>query len=220
MILCIADVLKADEVATAREILAGVDFVDGKPTVGVMGGVPKKNEEAVAGDEAVGRLAQMTANALFQNGHFLAAMQPKTITNIIFSRYGDGMEYGTHVDASRVGGARADVSFTLFLNDPIDYDGGELAIENAQGEQLIKLPPGEMVTYPSIVPHRVTPVTRGVRLCAVGWVRSLVRDPAAREILYDLETARNALYQKEGPGREVDLLMKSILNLQRRWMDD
>lgn len=220
MILCIADVLKADEVATAREILAGVDFVDGKPTVGVMGGVPKNNEEAVAGDETVGRLAQMTANALFQNGDFLAAMQPKTITNIIFSRYGDGMEYGTHVDASRMGGARADVSFTLFLNDPIDYDGGELAIENAQGEQLIKLPPGEMVTYPSTVAHRVTPVTRGVRLCAVGWVRSLVRDPAAREILYDLETARNALYQKEGPGREVDLLMKSILNLQRRWMDD
>jgi len=220
VILCIADVLKASEIDTAREILAGVDFVDGTATAGPIAGGVKRNEEAAADDEAVGRLTRMTANALFQNGLFQLAVLPKTITTIIFSRYGEGMAYGSHVDAPTIGGARADVSFTLFLNDMADYDGGELAIEDTQGEQLVKLPPGEMITYPSTSLHRVTPVTRGVRLCAVGWVRSLIREPAAREILYDLEMTRNAIYQKNGPGREVDLLMKSILNLQRRWMDD
>lgn len=220
MIQCIANVLTENEIATAREILAGVNFVDGKASAGAIAGEVKRNQEADANDEVTARLVRMTANAIFQNSLFQVAVLPKAISAIIFSLYNEGMEYGRHVDAPMMGGARADVSFTLFLNDMADYDGGELVIEDAQGEQLIKLPPGEMVAYPSTSLHRVAPVTRGVRLCAVGWVRSLIRDPAAREILYDLEVTRNALFQQKGSCPEVDLLMKTILNLQRRWMDD
>lgn len=220
MLLCISDVLSAEELATAREVLAGADFVDGKASAGEVAAAVKQNEEASASDEAIAGLSQFVGAALSRSGVFQVAVLPKTISTIIFSRYGEGMSYGKHVDAPRMGGVRADVSFTLFLNDPADYEGGELAIEDGGEDQLIKLPAGQMVVYPSTSLHEVVPVTSGVRLCAVGWIRSLIRDPADREILYDLEVVRNTLYQRAGPGREVDLLMRSILNLQRRWMDD
>ena len=203
-----------------QEVLAGADFVEGKLTPGTNDGLFDDGVEAKAANETVSGLVQFVGNAMFGNSIFQVAILPKLVTSIIFSRLEEGMDQGTQVDVARMGGWRADVSFTLFLNDPADYDGGELALQDAQGEQLIKLPPGEMVTYPSATLQRVAPVTRGTRLCAVGWVRSLVRDPAQREILYDLEVVRNRLYERDGPTQENTLLMKSILNLQRRWMDD
>ena len=114
---------------------------------------------------------------------------------------------------------RSDVSLTLFLSDPATYTGGELVIESTQGEQAFKLPAGAMIIYPSSTLHRVEPVTQGVRLAAVTWVQSLVRDMADREILFDLDTARKAVFAQHGKTAEFDLLSKSLANLLRKWVD-
>ncbi len=112
------------------------------------------------------------------------------------------------------------MSFTLFLADPETYDGGELIIDTASGEEAFKLPAGSLVTYPATMLHRVAPVTRGERMVAAGWVRSTVRDPAQRELLFDLETARRRLFDREGKTAEGDLLAKCAANLMRLWCDD
>ena len=115
---------------------------------------------------------------------------------------------------------RTDLSVTVFLSDPEDYDGGELVIESAAGEQDVKLAAGDAVVYPTTFLHRVAPVTKGERLAAVTWVRSLVRDAAKREMLFDLETARHALFERLGKTPELDLLAKTQSNLLRRWAED
>jgi PKHD-type hydroxylase len=131
------------------------------------------------------------------------------------------MVYGPHWDdaLSRQPMVRYDVSYTLFLEDPAGYDGGELVIEQSDGERTFKLPAGSLALYPSTVLHRVAEVTRGIRQVAVGWVQSLVRDPAKRKILYDLDAARMALYQREGKTREWDLLGLTSANLLRMWAE-
>ena len=157
---------------------------------------------------------------------FALATRPKTIIGPLFSRYRPGHAYGTHVDDALIGGARTDVSFTLFLADPETYDGGELIIDTASGEESFKLPAGSLVTYPATMLHRVAPVTRGERMVAAGWVRSTVRDPAHRELLFDLETARRRLFDREGKTAEGDLLAKcaptscacgATIEMMRRW---
>jgi PKHD-type hydroxylase len=132
------------------------------------------------------------------------------------------MDYGLHVDAALMGmgvTCRADVSLTLFLSDAADYEGGELALESGSGESHFKLNARALICYPSTTLHRVMPVRSGVRLVVVAWVQSLVREPAARELLYDIDVARRALLEKYGPSREVDLLNKSHANLLRRWAE-
>jgi PKHD-type hydroxylase len=116
-------------------------------------------------------------------------------------------------------GVRTDVSFTLFLAEPADYDGGELVIETSAGEEDIKLPAGHLIAYPSTTLHRVAPVTRGERLVAVGWAQSYVRDLAKREILFDLETARRSLFEQSGKTPEFDVLAKTSANLFRMWAE-
>lgn len=130
------------------------------------------------------------------------------------------MEYGAHVDDALMNGIRSDVSFTLFLSDPATYEGGELVIETSSGEDDIKLPAGSMIAYPSSSLHRVAPVTRGTRLAAVGWARSLIRDAGRRELLFDLDTARQSLFAREGKTAEFDLLSKTSANLLRMWVED
>jgi PKHD-type hydroxylase len=117
-------------------------------------------------------------------------------------------------------GMRTDVSFTLFLSDPGDYDGGELIIESAAGEEAVKPDAGALVAYPSTTLHRVAGVTRGARLAAVGWARSLIRDAARREPLFDFDTARRALFAREGKTAEYDLIAKTTANLMRMWVED
>jgi PKHD-type hydroxylase len=131
------------------------------------------------------------------------------------------MRYGTHVDDALMGDppVRSDLSLTLFLSDPASYDGGELIVESTAGDQAFRLPPGSLVLYPSSSLHRVEPVTRGVRRAAVGWVQSLVRDPARRELLFDLDTARRSLFDREGATREFGLLSKTVANLLRMWAE-
>jgi len=138
----------------------------------------------------------------------------------MFSRYDADMHYGTHVDDALMHGMRTDVSFTLFLSEPESYDGGELVIESAAGEEAVKLSAGSLIAYPSTTLHRVTAVTRGARLAAVGWARSLIREAARRELLFDLDTAPRALFDRDGKTAEYDLLAKSTANLMRMWVED
>ncbi len=116
-------------------------------------------------------------------------------------------------------GRRVDVSFTLFLNSPDEYEGGELVMEGAQDEQDYCLEAGSAIVYPSTTLHRVEPVTKGVRLAAVGWVQSFIREAGDREILFDLDTARRVMFAQQGKSAEFDLISKSIANLIRKWAD-
>jgi PKHD-type hydroxylase len=130
------------------------------------------------------------------------------------------MHYGSHIDDALMAGMRTDVAFTLFLSEPDSYDGGELVIENSAGEDTVKLASGSLVAYPATTLHRVADVRRGVRLAAVGWARSFIRDPAQRELLFDLDTARREMFAREGKSAEFDLVSKSLANLIRMWAED
>jgi PKHD-type hydroxylase len=156
---------------------------------------------------------------LLRNPTFRLAARPRALTPLLFSRYGDDMAYGTHVDDPVMYGLRSDISFTLFLSPPGDYDGGELVMESTAGNQAFKPDAGQMIIYPSTTLHRVEPIKRGERWAAVGWCQSQIRDPAQREILYELDIARRTLFDKTGKTREFDLISKAHANLMRMWAD-
>jgi len=218
MIITIADVLSAADLAEIGAALAASRFEDGQHTAGWSARLVKNNEQAR--DSATLRLLrERVTKAIEGNEVFAAAVRPKALTPLLFSRYGPGREYGTHVDNPLIEGVRTDVSFTLFLAPPETYGGGELVIETFGGEDDIKLPAGHLVAYPSTTLHRVAPVTDGERLAAVGWAQSYVRDGARREILFDLETARRQLFEQSGKTPEFDLLAKSAANLFRMWAE-
>jgi PKHD-type hydroxylase len=221
MILCIADVLTAQDLDTINSVLHTAKFVDGKTTAGWHARLVKHNTQLQDdGSAGVQHLQTLLSQALQRNSLFQMAVLPKTIRPALFSRYEKGMSYGSHVDNAVMGQSelmRSDVSLTLFLSQPETYDGGELVIESSQGEQGYKLPAGSMIVYPSTTLHRVEPVTAGRRMAAVTWVQSLVRDSAQREILFDLDTARQILFQKSAKTSEFDLISKSYANLLRQW---
>ena len=233
MLMCIADVLNTSEIEHTLSQLGKAQFVDGKLTAGWHAKLVKHNLQAQAGkSNLLPVLQQQFEQALRRHPVFDMAVRPKTIRPALFSRYEPGMSYGTHVDNAvmalddagvathpKQDRMRSDVSLTLFLSDPATYTGGELVIESTQGEQAFKLPAGAMVIYPSSTLHRVEPVTQGVRLAAVTWVQSLVRDMADREILFDLDTARKAVFAQHSKTAEFDLLSKSLANLLRKWVD-
>jgi PKHD-type hydroxylase len=171
----------------------------------------------------VPRCAQRETASTISNQQLFQLMRepwPRTVSPMLLSRYQTGMTYGRHVDDALMKGLRTDVSFTLFLSDPQSYEGGELVIEGTFGEQAIKLEAGSVVTYPSTTLHRVEPVREGVRLAAVGWVRSYVRSAEQREILFDIETVRRRLFDRSGKSEEFDRLTKVQSNLLRAWADD
>lgn len=217
----IADVLDAAEVSSALEALSGARFVDGRVTAGWSARLVKNNLQVPSqSDRTIAELRDTITAKIMGNQVFRLAVRPKALTPLILSRYEPGMAYGTHIDDAYMHDMRTDVSFTLFLSDPATYDGGELVIETTGGEEDIRLPAGSLVAYPSTTLHRVAPVTRGARLAAVGWARSLIRDGAKRELLFDLDTARNALFVREGKTAELDLLSKTSANLLRMWVED
>lgn len=220
MLLCIVDVIDQAMVARLRAWLAQAMFADGRTTAGAEAREVKHNEQVDGTDPQLREMQDLVMDRLWDNALFMMATQPRTIRPPLFSRYVPGMDYGSHVDNVMMGGIRTDISLTLFLSDPADYEGGELVIESAAGEQEFKLPAGSAVIYPTTALHRVAPVRRGQRLAAATWVRSLVRDSAAREILFDLETARHRLYAQLGKTPELDLLSKTQANLLRRWAED
>jgi PKHD-type hydroxylase len=219
MILAIADVLSGADLEELRTGLAGVAFVDGTASAGWAAKRVKSNLQAREGRK-VWRLRALIETRLSAHPVFVLAARPKQVLGPLFSRYQPGHAYGVHVDDALIGGVRTDISFTLFLSPPEHYDGGELVIDTATGEETFKLPAGSLVIYPATTLHRVAPVRRGERLAAAGWVRSLIRDPARRELLFDLETARRRLFDAHGKTPEGDLLDKCTSNLMRLWCDD
>jgi PKHD-type hydroxylase len=220
MQIIIGNVLSAVEVETVQAALEAVRFVDGRETAGFAARAVKDNQQADASDRSLETVRALVAERILGNEVFGLAIRPKVLSPLLFSRYGKGMTYGTHVDDALMQGMRSDVSFTLFLSDPQSYQGGELVIESASGEDEVKLAAGALVAYPSTSLHRVNAVTRGVRLAAVGWVRSFIRDAARRELLFDLDTARRNMFTREGKSTEFDLISKSLANLMRMWAED
>lgn len=219
MILFIDNVISPDELALARDVLARARFDDGRRTAGWSAKSVKDNAQAAREGE-VEQLAGMLAERILVNPVFALAVRPKLLTPLILSRYEGGQAYGTHVDDALMAGVRTDVSFTLFLAEPDTYEGGELVMEGSGGADEIKLAAGALVAYPSTSLHRVTPVTNGARLAAVGWARSYIRSAEQRELLFDLDTARRTLFEREGKSREFDLMSKSVANLVRMWAED
>ena len=220
MLIQIASVLDGATLAETQKTLNTLSFEDGKATAGWSARLVKSNEQVPRGDGPGDAFKQKLSETIAANEVFQLAVRPKLISPLTLSRYRPGMSYGSHVDDALMGGMRSDVSFTLFLSDPAEYDGGELIIESASGEEDIKPPAGAMVCYPSGSLHRVAPVTRGERHAAVGWVRSFLRSSEQRELLFDLETARRTLFAREGKSREFDLLAKCSANLLRLWSED
>ncbi|PSB31070.1 Fe2+-dependent dioxygenase [filamentous cyanobacterium Phorm 46] len=222
MIICMANILTSEELGLIIDRLKNAEFVDGKLTAGWYAQQVKNNAQLKNDAAPTQELRKLVNQALKRNSLFQIAARPKAIRPIMFSRYQGGMYYGTHIDNAIMGDEelmRSDLSLTLFLSDPATYMGGELVIESTQGEQAFKLDAGSMVVYPTTTLHRVEPVTEGERLAAVTWVQSLVRDAHNREILFDLDTVRDTLFQKSGKTAEFDLLSKSIANLLRKWAD-
>ncbi len=220
MYLSIDDVLTPVELAEVTAALSGGRFEDGRTTAGWNARLVKNNLQLEPKSDKANALREMVTNALFRNGSFNLAARPKLMRPLMFTRYDPGMAYGLHVDDPMMGGRpamRSDVSFTLFITPPADYDGGELVLHTQQQELPFKLPAGSLVLYPSTTIHRVAPVTRGVRLVAVSWVQSLIRDAEQREILYDLDIARRETFDAHGKTREFDLMTKVFANLMRRW---
>lgn len=220
MMLYITDLLDGATVTHLQTWLATACFTDGRTTAGADARTVKHNDQVDRDDSGLIEMQDRVTKRLQEHQLFTMAARPKIIRPPLFSRYMPGMAYGTHVDNALMGGIRTDVSLTIFLSDPDTYEGGELVIESTTGEQDIKLAAGSAVLYPTTALHRVAPVRRGQRLAAVTWVRSFIRDCAAREILFDLDTARHGLSERLGKVPELDMLAKTHANLLRRWVED
>lgn len=219
MQLCLGEILSPERLAAIAAALGRARFIDGKATAGWSAAGVKANQQA--DDPALVPLAAEIEAALRAHRVFALAARPRRLHPMLFARYEPGMTYGPHVDDALMGEPplRTDLALTLFLSEPETYDGGELSIDHPGGEQSYKLPAGAAVLYPATSLHQVTPVTRGVRLVAVTWIQSLIRDPGQREILFDLDTARRTLFAREGKSREFDLMSKSLANLLRLWAE-
>ncbi len=218
MLMTIGHILDQTALTELAQTLPRMRYEDGRATAGWHAARVKKNEQARP-SMTLDLLQEQLQNALLANPVFAAAVRPKALTPLLISKTGAGGHYGSHVDSPIMGGLRTDVSFTLFLNDPEDYDGGELIIESAAGEEGYKLEAGSVVVYPSTTLHRVGEVTRGERYVAAGWAQSLIRDDGKRELLFDLDHAQRRLFDQHGKTAEFDLLAKCSANLMRRWVE-
>lgn len=220
--LFIENVLNQEELATIISHLEKAEFVDGKVTAGWYAKEVKNNQQVSAEESFLKKNRSIVLQALQRNSLFQAAVRPRKIRPILFSRYEPGMSYGMHTDNALMGKeekTRSDVSLTLFLNTASSYTGGELVVDTDWGEKSVKLDAGSMVVYPSSQLHRVETVTSGVRLAAVTWVQSWVRSLEEREILFELETVRQSMYEKYGRTQEFDILSKTHANLLRKWVE-
>ncbi|NIA67726.1 Fe2+-dependent dioxygenase [Pelagibius litoralis] len=222
MLATIDGVLDWPALKQLRAALADGAFVDGQTTAGFRAKRVKHNEQLSPKAADRKSLDDMILNALRGHDDFQRLAFPKAIQRPLFSRYGVGMNYGLHVDDALMGKERrirSDLSVTVFLNNPDDYDGGELEMMSAFGPQEVKLPAGSAVLYPSSTLHRVKPVAAGERLAAVTWVQSFIADPARREILIDVDRMRRRLTSVDPDGEETDLAFKTYANLLRMWSD-
>jgi PKHD-type hydroxylase len=224
MLLHVPNILGRDELARMRAALEAADWTDGRETVGVQGARVKRNEQLPEGSPLRAELARIVLDALGRNPPYFAAALPLKTLAPRFNRYRDGGEYGFHVDGAVMrngdgGQVRSDVSCTLFLNEPGEYDGGELVVHDTYGEHEVKLPAGDLILYPSSSLHRVAPVTRGARLASFFWVQSMVRDDARRAMLFEMDAAIERLRTGGADADAVLRLTGVYHNLLRQWAE-
>ena len=216
MIVQVENVLSAVEVDAICDALRDEAlWAEGGATASGRARCVKRNHQAKGDDPTVKGVVARISEAVAANPVIKAAAAPERFARLLLSRYGPGMEYGPHVDAPYIDGARTDVSFTLFLSDPETYDGGALVIDGAGSEDCIRLPAGALVLYPSTSLHRVERVTRGARLAAVGWIKSRVKLAEHRAMVFDLTTAIADLDAGAAPGAVRDRLANVRNNLLR-----
>lgn len=226
MLTVIPDLLTGDRLAELRAVIDAADWVDGNATSGTQSALAKRNRQLPEESAAAKQAGNMVLDALAASPLFVAAALPLKVFPPLFNRYGENEGFATHVDnAIRIRRGsdfriRSDLSATLFLADPASYDGGELVIEDNFGEQRIKLPAGHMVLYPASSLHHVTAVTRGERVASFFWIQSMVRDDAARRILFDLDSAVQDVAGRQGQGDAAVVRLTGVYhNLLRRWAE-
>ena len=224
MLLHIPNVLTPEEAAEFRRRLDGADWTDGRETVGAQGAKVKRNEQVPDASPLKAELSAAVLAALKRSPLFFAAALPRKILPPRFNRYAGGGAYGFHVDGAVMKLAtgehlRSDLSCTLFLNDPADYEGGRLIISDTYGEHAVALPAGDAILYPSSSLHRVEPVTRGARLASFFWIQSMVRDNDLRRMLFEMDTAIQKLTLDGADDNAVLQLTCVYHNLLRRWSE-
>jgi len=223
MLLHIPEVLAPSQVDELRAALDGADWSDGRETVGPQGAQVKRNRQLPEHSALSRELGRVVLEALARQPLFMSAALPLRIVPPLFNRYEGGEHYGMHVDGAiravpdSAARLRTDLSCTLFLCPPEDYDGGELVVMDTYGAHEVKLPAGDLVLYPSSSLHQVMPVTRGARTCSFFWVQSMVRDDGERSMLFDLDTQIQKLRAQLGDSPEVLALTGHYHNLVRRW---
>jgi PKHD-type hydroxylase len=225
MLITIPDVLSVGEVAQARAKLDAAEWVDGKVTAGYQAQRVKDNHQLPEGHPVTVELGEMVLGSLARSPLFMSAALPLRVFPPMFNRYTGGGHFGTHVDtairAMMTTGQRirTDVSATLFLSAPEEYEGGELLVEDTYGSHSVKLPAGHMVLYPATSLHRVEPVTRGARVASFFWIQSMIRNDGDRSLLFDLDTAIQRL-AVEVPGNAAGVQLTGVYhNLLRRWAE-
>ncbi|BAL97726.1 Fe2+-dependent dioxygenase [Rubrivivax gelatinosus] len=226
MLLRLDGVLAPEALAEARALLARGEWVDGRTTAGAQAAQVKRNRQLRADAPETQALQQLVLGALERHALFFTAALPKRVLPPGFNRYGgEANHYGNHVDQAiryhpqTRQAIRTDISCTVFLSDPADYDGGELVIEDTFGERRVKFAAGDAVLYPGTSVHRVEPVTRGERLAAFFWIESLVRSDEQRRLLFDLDMSLVALRERHGESAETVALTGTYHNLLRQWAD-
>ena len=224
MLVAIPEVLSPQAAAELREQIAAEDWIDGNATSGAGAASVKRNRQLAENAQATHRAQAQVSAALMDNSVFLSAALPHSVFPPLFNRYGPGDGFGLHVDnairfhAETGARIRTDLSCTLFLTDPAEYEGGELEIEGQFGMARYKLPAGHALLYPSTSLHQVTPVTAGTRISCFFWLQSLVADHTAREMLYDLDQTVQTLSAERGKSDAQVLRLTAIYhNLVRRW---
>ena len=226
MLIAIPDVLDGEAVARVRSLIDAAEWVDGNVTSGAQSALAKRNQQLPEESDAAKRAGEIVLDALGRTPLFVAAALPLKVFPPLFNRYSGGQAFGMHVDnAIRIRRGsdfriRSDLSATVFLEPPEDYDGGELVIEDQFGVQSVKLPAGHMLLYPASSLHRVEPVTRGTRTASFFWVQSMIRDDGARRILFDLDTAVQSVAVTQGQGDAAVVQLTGVYhNLLRRWAE-
>jgi PKHD-type hydroxylase len=225
MLLPIPDLLTAEQVSRARQALADAEWHDGRATAGHQSARTKDNMQLPEDSAAARELGEMVLAALGQNALFISAALPRRVFPPLFNRYAGGQSFGTHVDNAirQVSGTghriRTDLSATLFLANPGEYEGGELMVEDTYGSHSVKLPAGHMILYPATSLHHVRPVTSGARMASFFWIESMVRDDGQRTLLFDLDTAIQRLNFDNRDHPSAVQLTGVYHNLLRRWAD-
>jgi len=226
MLLCVENILSPQEVAHIRSVIDTAQWDDGRNTAGAQSAQTKRNQQIPLDSPVLPDLQTLVLQRLMGHPTWVSAALPLHVLPPMFNRYEEAATFGVHVDnAIRVNPQtgqrqRTDLSCTLFLNDPEDYDGGELVIEDNYGTQSVKLPAGHCVLYPSTSLHQVTPVTRGARVASFFWVQSMVRDGDQREILFDLDQSIQELSASAGLNDPTAVRLTGIYhNLIRQWAE-